>query len=515
MRSGISALLLALSGPLLAADLSTRDTPAGSLALPVVPDSLVVSPDSARVAFAAKAGDVTLEDKGIFLRPGVVNPANDGARTLVNPISLYIDGKPTIPFDSMSAAIFSPDSKRLGFAGRQGKKWQLVLDNKTLTQDADDAPAVPIVFSADSSQAAWIIQKEGRYLVTAGSAAWPPIDGGGIGSVSFSPDARHLGAAVLARAAWSVYLDGAPLPLPPAAGTRGGATPRLERFGQLFWSPDSAQVAYYAAFTGSTWQVFLQGIDGRIQFSSKPFDGIMRNTPVFSPDGRQWAFGASTRGKWEIVSSGDATASGAPFDQILADSLAYVDVAAEGAPPRFSLICIAQQNKKWRLVTDGKPGEEAFDAITQGSFMVSADRRHHAFAGIQNGQAVVVKDGAALARHDEVGGGTFAFSPDSQHLAYAARNGANWHACVDGAAGASFVALAGSAPAFSPDSKRVAFAAMAPDRTWRLYVGSDGELRSKPYDGFLKGSHVTWRADGTVVTLGIVKKVATRIEAQP
>ena len=115
-----------------AGELVTKETQAGRLALPVVPDSLVVSPDSARLVLAAKLGDASLEDKGIFINSSPTNPVDDSARTPVNPICLYIDDKPTIPFDSTSLAVFSPDSRRLAYAGRHGKTWQLVLDGKTL-----------------------------------------------------------------------------------------------------------------------------------------------------------------------------------------------------------------------------------------------------------------------------------------------------------------------------------------------------------------------------------------------
>src|SRR5205823_9635052 len=95
-------LLLALPASVRAADLPTTDTPVARLALPVAPDSLVVSPDSSRVVFAAKAGETTPEDKGIFLNPRGTDPRNDSARPVLNAIRLYIDDKPTIPSNLMT-----------------------------------------------------------------------------------------------------------------------------------------------------------------------------------------------------------------------------------------------------------------------------------------------------------------------------------------------------------------------------------------------------------------------------
>ena len=544
-------LILSPIAPALAADLPTTDTPVGRLALPVIADSVVVSPDSSRLAFTAKAGDPTLEEKGVFINPKVTNPLNDNARPALNPICLYIDDKSTISFDTMTLPVFSPNSKRLGFAGLHDKTWQLVLDNKTLTQDADDVPGIPIVFSPDSAHAAWVILKGQQYLLTVDDRHWPPIAASAMGLLTFSPDSRHVAAVVNIRGAWTLYVDGAPLPLPPAPGSpvlpatarsasppsRGpvptAPAPRFVRFGQFSWRPDSSGLAYYAGFTSAAWQLFSQSLAGTITFASKPCDGIMKNAPVFSPDARQLAFGVSTRNKWTFVTdpaptpaatthtatapaptTATAPAPSGPFDQILMESVSYYQPAGVPNQP-FTLLYVAQQNKKWRLYVNDRPTDDAFDAIISGSFVLSPDLHHYAFAGIRDGQTFVIKDGATLARHNECGASTFAFSPDSQHLAYAAGSGAAWFVCVDGTPGAPFTGLGASPIAFSPDSSRVAFVALTAQKTWRLIIGKDAGLQSKPYDAFLKGSHVTWRPDGTVVTIAIQKKVATRIEARP
>ncbi|HVT82297.1 MAG TPA: hypothetical protein VHM90_16765 [Phycisphaerae bacterium] len=504
------------ASPTRAADLPTRETPVGRLALPVVPDSLVVSPDSSRVAFAAKAGDPTLEEKGVFINPRQTDPRNDSAKAAVNPICLYIDDKSTIPFDGMSRAIFSPDSKHLAYAGRTDKQWRLVVDGKTLVADADDAPGVPIVFSADSAHTAWVVQKDGRTLVTVDNRAWPPLEGGGVGGLSFSPDARHIALVMRVRGAWTIYVDGFALPAPTSASqpaTRA-ARPQLDKFGQLTWRPDCTGIAFYAGFAGTQWQLFYQSLDGTITGSS-PYDGILRGSPAFSPDGRQSAYAGVTRNKWEVVSELPLGAAGlrqAEFDQIFAESFAYY--VPEGQT-NFSLLYLAQQGKVWHLYQNGSPAAEAFDALSQGNFVVSPDKHHFAFAAVQNGHAVVIRDGVPLASHDEVASSTLAFSPDSRHLAYAAHIGGNWFACVDGTAGAPFSALAPTPPAFSPDSSRIAFAGLDAAKAWRVIVGKDAEFRSKPFDAFLKGSHIHWRADGTIVTLAIEKKVAMRVEATP
>jgi hypothetical protein len=83
---------------------------------------------------------------------------------------------------------------------------------------------------------------------------------------------------------------------------------------------------------------------------------------------------------------------------------------------------------------------------------------------------------------------------------------------VDGAAGASFTAVGAAPPAFSPDSARIAFTAQSGPSAWRIIVGSGNQAQSKVYEGFMKGTHVSWRGDGTIVTIGMAKNTALRLE---
>jgi hypothetical protein len=541
MRLRAASILLLLPMTAVAAELPTTDTPVGHLAVPVVPDSMVVSPDSSRLAYGAKEGDATLLEKGISINPESTDPRNDSARAVRLPIHLVVDDKSTIAFDTMTQAVFSPNSKRVGFAGQHDKTWQLVLDGKTLTSDAEDVPPVPIVFSPDSAHTAWAVRKGDRYLVTVDDRKWPALEANDLGRMVFSPDSQHLAAVAHVGSAWKVFVDGQALATPgtgggaattPATGpaSRAGAgVPRMERFGQLAWRPDSSGVAFYAGLGGMSWVLFSQGLDGTVGFTSKPFEGTAKQAPAVSTDGRHVAVAYQARNKWWVLSDREAagsmpaTARGAGgLDGLLLESVRFYEPT--GAGDGAALIYLGQQNKKWRLYADDRAGQDTFDAIVLGTFVVSPDRHHYVFAGTRGtgamgrgggSQAVVIKDGAVLATHDECGASTFAFSPDSQHVAYAARNGPSWFACVDGKPGAPFNMMTGAPVAFSPDSTRVAYAAMTAAKSWHLVVGQEGGLQSKGYEGFLKGSHVAWRADGTVVTIAIEKKVAMRVEARP
>ena len=124
---------------------------------------MVVSPDSSRLAVAAKAGDATLLEKGVVLgTEEQTNPANDSASVVTNPIRLYLDAKMGVAFDMMTPAVFSPDSSRVAYAGKFENKWRVVIDNKIAEREADELPGNPIVFSPDSARVwPWCDEKGG------------------------------------------------------------------------------------------------------------------------------------------------------------------------------------------------------------------------------------------------------------------------------------------------------------------------------------------------------------------
>jgi hypothetical protein len=539
MRLRLYSILLFLPLTAAAAELPTTETRLGSLALPVLPDSLVVSPDSARLAFAAKEGDPTLLEKGIVINPQGTDPRNDSAKAIPVPIRLIIDDKSSIGFDTITRPLFSANSQRIAYAGKRDKAWQLILDGKSLATAAEDMPEAPIVFSPDSAHVAWAVKNGAQYLVTVDDRKWPPLDATDFARMAFSPDSAHLAAAAYAGNGWKLFVDGRALPVPTATGPKGEtpairpSTPpaaaqtaeaSLHRFGQLAWRPDSHGLAFHAGYAGSAWTLFSQSLDGTVLCTSNPFDGTAKQNPAVSADGQCVAVAFLARNKWAVATArasatttpatSSSTGASNSFAALWADSVCFYEPAG-AAQNTSTLLYLGAQNNQWRLYIDDRPANDSFDALVQGSFVVSPDKHHYLFAGKRGGQTFVVKDGATLASHDECGASTFAFSPDSRHVAYAARNGPNWFTCVDGKPGAPFNMMTGSPVAFSPDSSRVAYVAMTAQKTWHLVVGQNGELQSRAYDAFLKGSHVEWRADGTVVTIAIQKKLALRIVAQP
>lgn len=542
------ALLLAAAfvSPLYAADLPVTETPIGRLSLPVVPDSVAISPDSSRLAFATNAGNITLEDKGVFLQPPTGRQQSSNLPPNIrSTIRLYIDDKPTAAYEVLTPALFSPDSQRVAYTGQRAGKWHVIVDNRTVLQDADAVPATPLLFSPDSRRIAIIVQRGDSFHVRVDDHAWPPIAAYAVGIPAFSPNSQHLALVARDKGNWVLYLDGKPLPTPstpplatpsapppppaptppspPARATAptptaraSAATPAtrpavIDRFGEFKWRPDSSGVAFFGGIQGRRYQLFSQSIDGHFDYNSPQVDALAKGSPHFSADGKQWAFGTSTRNKWTVLSNTiEAPAAAQNADAIRPDSLAWLKTEDAGGS---KLLYLAQRNRKWQLYLNHEPVGEPWDAITEGSFQLSPDKRHYAFGGIRGGKPAVFKDGQILAAHDELGAGTFTFSPDSQQLAYAARNSGQWFVCVDGIAGGmAFGGIAAQRLSFSPNSQRLAFNALLPDKTWRVIVGKDGQMQSKAYDSFVKGSMPVWRDDATLVTIGIQKRVALRLE---
>ncbi len=245
---------------------------------------------------------------------------------------------------------------------------------------------------------------------------------------------------------------------------------------------------------------------------------------AFSGDSQHFVFAGETRNRWSML--GDLFPAPSPptaaLDEVLLGTLAFVvppAVAATKPSDAVSLqeesIAIARKNDRWRLLENGAPVGEPFDLVVEKTFTVSPDRRHFAFAASRDHRMLIVMDGAVLATCDEVAASTFAFSPDSRHLAYAAQNAGSWSACVDSNPGAPFAAIGATPIGFSPDSTRIAYDASTGPKAWHLVVGLHADEVSKPFEAFLKGSHLNWRADGTLVTIAIEKKVAMRVEAKP
>lgn len=480
-------------------DLPVVETAVGRLAGVVLPESVVVSGDGGRVAYATKEGEVTLEDRGVFLE-------KEGRKEVPGAqVRMVIDNRFQPVFDALTPAVFSPDSKRVAYGGQKGGKWTIFVDGKAVDGDGDEAPAVAAVFSGDSAHVGTVLRKDYKWYVTVDGAGWPVMEGTGAGMLTFSPDGKHAAAVARVKTGptWALFVDGKAAGVP--VGGKG-----LDRFASYAWRPDGGAIAYQAGFAGPPkkgWQVFTTA-----GWASGEFEGLMKGAPVWSADGRRLAFGGMLKEKavtmWYVVTMEGASG---PLEQVRPESVGFLQT--EGGA---KVIYVGQVGKQWQVFVENQAvaGVGPFDGIVGGSFVKSRDGKHYAFAGAKGNKTVVVRDGKEVVTVDEAGAGTFGLSADGEHLGFAGRMGTGpqaWHVVVDEQMGGGYAGIGPSAVAFSPEGRRAATTVMVAAKQWKLVAG---EYASKGYDAMLKGGKVVWRDEGHVVTVAIQKTVALRVEGR-
>jgi len=175
-------------------------------------------------------------------------------------------------------------------------------------------------------------------------------------------------------------------------------------------------------------------IDGK---GGPEINGIGEHTPIFSYDGKRFAYVARKRGK---------------------------DIA----------------------IVDDNQGPE-FDIIWAGSLTFSPDGKRFAYCASKGEKAVVIVDDKQGPEFDFIPEGNPIFSSDSKRFAYSARRGNKWLVVVDGNEGPEFDFIGGDfdcVPIFSPDSKKFAYAAKKGDKEVVIINTKQGP----EFDGIMKDS---------------------------
>jgi hypothetical protein len=107
-------------------------------------------------------------------------------------------------YDEVKWIIFSPDSQRLAFFGRQGKNWSAVLDGRR--QELSYKEARGLVFSMNGQHHAHAAKKGDKWLVVKNGvegAAYDAVD-----NPRFSPRSQRLVYAAKRRDAWVIVEEG-------------------------------------------------------------------------------------------------------------------------------------------------------------------------------------------------------------------------------------------------------------------------------------------------------------------
>ncbi len=130
-------------------------------------NGVIFSPDGQRLAFCAA-------------------PLNDKFR-------VYVDDKESTNWDFIGLGLlkFSPDSRRIAFAGRKGSEWFAEIDGVE-SKAYDGIMSESLVFSSNSQHVAFAALRGKKWLVVQDGREGKEYDGIVAQSLAFSPDSQHL-----------------------------------------------------------------------------------------------------------------------------------------------------------------------------------------------------------------------------------------------------------------------------------------------------------------------------------
>ncbi len=365
----------------------------------VISNSLAMSPDGRRIAFAIPQGDayVVVVD-GVIEGPYQAVGVAGGGMPLFSPDSQHLayevearlqqgtgffwimDGKAEGPYDTMNASsyTFSPDGQHVAYSAGRGERQFMVVDGKS--QSEYDQVEYPI-FSPDGQRLAYGARQGNQWFAVADGQEGKRYDDACLACGSFSPDSRHFAYLAQTNKRWHIVVDG-----------KEGAS--YETVYRPVFSPDSQHVAYPAK-TGDKDIAVVDGKEGA------PYDDVQE--VVFSPDSQHVAYAA-----WD--------------------------------------------GSHWFVVVDGKEGKP-YDELGSGSLRFSLDSKTVIFGAVLNGKSFMVVGDREEGPYD--GAGVPVFSPDGQHMAYLSVIGNSWSVVLDGQQQAPYD-LAGT-PVFSTDGQHLAY----------------------------------------------------------
>ena len=381
-------------------------------------ESLKVSPDNKRVAYAAQVGN-----QSFFIVDGVEQQPYIGVGT--------------------ASLVFSPDNQRVAYVAQVDNQQIVVLDGSEQPQ-YDSIGAGSLIFSPDSKRVAYAALMDNKIIIVVDQKEGRQFETFGIGSLIFSPDSQHVAYVAGVGKKQFVVVDGSEQQYEDISK------------GSLIFSPDSQHVAYVAIDIDGNQQFLV--MDGQ---EGKHYETI--DLLVFSPDSQHLAYAAEVGDKWVVVVDGIEQQQ--QYDNLGTASLVF-------SPDSQRVAYVAGVGSQDFVVVDGQEGKH-YNGIGEGGLVFSPDSQRVIYmAGIGN-QWVAVVDGIEGKQYVGIGKGTFTFSPDSQHVAYMAGIGDQQVVVMDGIEGKSYDGI--GPITFSPDSQRVAYVAVVGNQQFVVINGNEGK----------------------------------------
>jgi hypothetical protein len=353
----------------------------------VAPETVVFSPDSQRLAYAAQQGEQWL---------------------------VVVDGEPGQLFDGIGGVIFSPNGRRVAYSAQQQGQWLVVLDNQQ-GPVFDELKAGSLRFGPNSQRLAYIGQRrpsvhavidgqvgpayeaiaalilsddgervgyigrgeEGQHLVMNGEPGEPFLE---VAEFAFG-GGDHLAAVVRDESGWRVVID----------GEEGSA---FESVFGLRYGPDGTTIAYVVRDHGRE----------RVVVGSREepaFDLILPESVTFAPVGDRIAYVAVSDEDMFVVVDGE------PGPQL--DRVGRPVFSSSGERLAYS----GERGGQGVVVIDGRVID---DFPWAGNPVFSPDGTRLAFLARQSDRMLVL-DHSGLYAFDVIVDGSLVFADDSQHFA--------------------------------------------------------------------------------------------------
>jgi predicted Zn-dependent protease/Tol biopolymer transport system component len=414
-----------------------------------LPDSLRLSPDGSRAAYAAQYGnrfvvvvdgkegkkyDQVVRGTPVFSRDSrhvAYGAGSSGAHVVV------ADGKEGEPYDEVFLVGYTPDGKKLFYGARVGNQVTFVVNGKEWGY-YDGRGGVG--HSPAGGHLACVFRKDKKWFVVRDEKESEPYDGVLNEPLQFSPDGKRLAYGAFREKKWFVVLDGV-------------ADRPYDGVGYITFSPDGKRLAYVAQ-TGGASSVVLDGEEmGRHK---------MAGLVTFSPDSKRLAYAARTEKGACVVVDGKP---GKTYNNV--NFLTF-------SPDGTRLAYAAMEGRALRLVVDGKEGKKV-SGIAPGSIVFSPDSRRLSYVVRTERRWSVVIDGEAGKPYKEIGGFRVRFGPDSKRTAYVAVEKKGQHVVIDGEEGKKYDGIRADTPVFTPDGRHVVYVAHAGKRSYLVVDRNEGD----------------------------------------
>jgi hypothetical protein len=225
---------------------------------------------------------------------------------------VVIDGKESDKYMKITKGpIFSPDGEHYFFVAQKFTNNHIVWDGIEYGKYSNIMDNTPffspdskhLIFVANRGLSGWFIVKDGVEIEEYDGLMLP----------LYSQDSQHLIYAANIKNKWKLIIDG-----------KEGELKSNDIAFCMTFSPDCQHVAYLIGNYGA-WQIAIDGKTDGIKY-----DGILKNTPVFSPDSKRLAYGVIIDKKYHMVVDGkigkpyDGIGKGSPVFSANSDSIGYI-----------------------------------------------------------------------------------------------------------------------------------------------------------------------------------------------